>query len=61
MIGNNKILGAFHIEAKILHLIGLELEIITALAASGMNAEIVANKLCPKLRYFFVLPWCNQF
>jgi hypothetical protein len=54
MLVNHKILGSLDTSSKILHLTGLEFQIITALAASGMTAETVANKLCPGLRSLFL-------
>jgi hypothetical protein len=44
-------LGSLDILSKIPHLSGLELQIITAFAATGMIVETVANKLCPGLFY----------
>jgi len=44
-----------YIVYEILHLIGLELQIITVLVASGMTVEITANKLCTGPPFYSIM------
>jgi hypothetical protein len=54
MLVNHKIFGSLDVLSKILYLIRLELQIITAFVASGTTVETVASKLCPWLRSLFL-------